>query len=228
MIRAAYVRGVPIVTIARALGMTHQRVDQIVAPIKIYVSERPRFKPGVARTFRVCRQCGQPCEDTSAAIHNGHSYCSRRCHGLAQRALNDADVEAAIDLRVLRRMSWTGIAAVAGVSFQCVQTRIWRYLHLRGELTANRVSEIWVLPYGAGDSGSSPNWNWLVNSTGIEPRETHDLALPKPPPPPQTPKPPPPPPSAAQRPLKAISVAEFRRRQALRAAAARAAQGGRQ
>ena len=175
MIRIAYARGVPAPTIARALGVTNQRVDQIVTPIKMYVTARPRFKPSTARRFRLCRQCGQPFEDQCTGTRGGRifggGFCSKRCHGLADRIFTDSDIEALIDLRVTGKASWTGLMAVLlpqVVPVQTIQTNIWRYLARRGELTHGNVAAIWTPPSpGAGNWG---RWNWLARNTGIDPQ----------------------------------------------------------
>jgi hypothetical protein len=87
MIREEYTRGVPITTIARSLSMTKQRVDQIVAPIKMPVEKRPRLTQPRARTLRVCRQCARSYEVSHQRRggHRGKIYCSRRCLGDAMR-----------------------------------------------------------------------------------------------------------------------------------------------
>jgi hypothetical protein len=164
-----------VATIARALDMTKQRVDQIVTPIKMYVREKPRLKPGMSKRFRVCRQCGFPYEGFQthgkARGHNGKFYCSNRCVGLAQRIFSDGDIEALIDLRVEERISWTGLVAVLlpdVVPIQTIQNNIWLYLARRGELTKLNAEKIWQPPLDG--KGRWGQWNWLINRTGAQPQ----------------------------------------------------------
>lgn len=168
VILAARRRGMSTPTIAAGLGISIQRVCQILdkhevaAPKLREKGYNTRYNTSTV-TFR-CRYCGK-----TALVHKQFRhrlYCSRRCDCLAKRCLSDDDIKKAIDLR-LARNTWPYISQLFNRAPQVIQKRIWIYLYSSGLLHRNLVQSIWLAT--ASGRGTEGRWNWLSNDTGFYP-----------------------------------------------------------
>jgi hypothetical protein len=169
MIVAARRRGITLRDIGARLGLTHERVRQIlVAHDTPAIARRSRGRPAT-RVAVVCAACGKASWRRRSEVAAGPMYCSRACVIAAR--LKVTDVQAVLALRA-EGLSWAAAARRLGASVQSVQIAVWHHLAATGQLTTDVVEPLWRT------RRQPPKWRWLEESTG------HLLtAVPAPPPP---------------------------------------------
>jgi len=141
VVTAAYRRGISITQIARATGLSHQRIDQKLA--KIPRNKAHVHKSSAVRTLTACVVCGAVIEDqvSYAAIRKG--YCSSKCWGFAKRCLSDVKIVWAIEQRICSGETWTSLQNALKHPMQVIQGRICQHLHERDLLYENVLALIW-------------------------------------------------------------------------------------
>ena len=119
MIVAARRRGITLRDIGTRLGLTHERVRQIlVAHDAPAVARRPRGRPAT-RVAVVCAACGKASwRRRSEVAAAGPMYCSRACVIAAR--LKVTDVQAVL---ALRAEGLSGLRPRAGSALQCSRSR---------------------------------------------------------------------------------------------------------
>jgi hypothetical protein len=157
MIVAARCRGITLRDIGTRLGLTHERVRQIlVAHDAPAVARRPRGRPAT-RVAVVCAACGKASWRRRSEVAAGPMYCSRACVIAAR--LKVTDVQAVLALRA-EGISWAAAARRLGASVQSVQIAVWHLLAATGQLTTDVVEPLWRT------RRQPPKWRWLEESTG--------------------------------------------------------------
>lgn len=166
-------RGIGISLIARAIGISHQAVDQFITKYEIHrefvsVPVTHRSKLGPSNRIAKCARCGEIMfQSLSDRITQ---FCSRKCNGINSRLLNKKEIVWAIDQRRLNTSTWTGIARILGTDVQLVQRSIWISLYEDGLLTHSNVASIWRPAVSL--MVKRGQWNWLIDSTGLHPTES--------------------------------------------------------
>jgi hypothetical protein len=169
VIIAAWRRGWHLGQIAFASGVSYQRINQrIKAYEKCHGSVARIERPSAPRTTTFpwrCAYCDALTWSPRMRIKSGEQhFCSTRCYSMHKRVLSDDDVESAIYLR-WEGNTWTHIAKLMGYPQQTIQSRIWKYLYLTGQLNRGVVESIWVKNHL--EQRITPAWNWLELNTGI-------------------------------------------------------------
>jgi hypothetical protein len=169
VIISAWRRGWSHNQIAFACGLSNQRINQLITRYEarhgpVPRAERPTSSQAVKFPWR-CAHCNAL--EWSARVRLKHwerHFCSWSCSSAFQRGITDQQVEGAIFLR-WQGSSWSHIAKVVGCPHQSIQTRIWKYLYVTGQLNRSVVESIWV--------GERPDhqcrvgWGWLERNTGL-------------------------------------------------------------
>lgn len=168
-------RGATLQEIGTSLGITRERVRQIIlkyeelqgCSIEVGKIERPKPRgPRVARIEWRCPNCDAAFLDTpsKAKTRKTQRLCGP-CARNAKRKVTDAVIEKAIAMR-LEGIRWNHIGDIFGTSTQSIQRGIWNYLARRDSLSYSRVDEIWnATTY----KNAQPAYNVWIKATGLEP-----------------------------------------------------------
>jgi len=156
---AATRRGLSSREIATGLGITRERVRQILAREGEPTIPRAQIlRPPAARTAVTCAACGKVNWRAARDFRTEYArhYCGRQCQGATQRRVTD--VQAVLALRA-EGASWAAIGRQFRASAQAAQRAVWRHLAESGQLTAVVVEPLWR-------TRQPPGWHWLEHSTG--------------------------------------------------------------
>jgi len=156
---AATRRGLSTREIATGLGITRERVRQILAREGEPAIPRGQIlRPPAPRTAVTCAACGKVSWRAARDFRAGYAryYCGPQCQGAAQRRVTD--VQAVLALRA-EGASWAAIGRQFHASAQAAQRAVWRHLAQSGQLTAAVVEPLWR-------TRQPPRWHWLEQSTG--------------------------------------------------------------
>jgi hypothetical protein len=156
MIVAASRRGIPQTVIAARIGITRQRVQQILARAgEPPVPHTQRARPTPTRVATVCVVCGTV--RWRPPSHASFRFCSSQCIQVSRRTA--IDVQAALALRA-EGLTWAAAGRRLGANERRVQGAVWRYLAESGQLTAAVVLPLWRSRHRV------PRWHWLERATG--------------------------------------------------------------
>ena len=154
VLKIAIARGITISQIAWVLGVSRQRVRQVVHPLR----KKRRLTTKPQRPL-ICAFCGSVLWLPSCQHHN-RVYCSRRCFGAASHILSETDILYCIELRQSGH-TWTLIAKIMKHSQQLCQAAIYRFLLERGQLNNHTLMSIWRHAGTGMGLSRAPSWAWL-------------------------------------------------------------------
>ena len=164
VLRAARSRGFSAVQIGRALGVSHQRINQRIGGSGKYPGRQK-----VPLHFVRCNFCGKPTRIKMDQFKRYEKhFCAAKCHGQDDRVVGDAEVRLAIDLR-LRGETWKEVVKQVDCSYPCIQLRIWVLLHEKGFLTSDIVHAIWTPSPSIGRETFGVKH--LINRSGVNPQD---------------------------------------------------------
>jgi hypothetical protein len=176
VIVAARKRGWSTTMIAKAAGISHQAVSQMLqkaekqsGPIITEprnISFRPRTSRNPSHPWK-CRNCGAVQWTTRAPKKTqAQIFCSSRCNNEYNTKVSPNDIAKAIQMRYSNQ-TWFGISKAIGLPVQTLQKAIWIHLFRTKMLTSDMAHRIWRPPPGLHRKHYS--WNHASEATGIVP-----------------------------------------------------------
>ena len=169
---AAFKRGIPTRQLARALGVSYQRIEQRLKRNRLTAGQPRACQNRGVHVPRICPVCGSV---TWVAPHEltEQRYCSLRCAGKARRSqIPEEVVRKALELRYAG-WTWDRIEQEVGWPWQNLIRRIWRLLGERGELAEANAE---ALLRDRRERQHQPRWEWLAKTTGLSPEPLADAA----------------------------------------------------
>jgi hypothetical protein len=170
VIVAARKRGWSTTMIAKAAGISHQAVSQILQKAEkqsvIRLKSR-KTKPHNPSHPWKCRNCGSVQWSTRKPTkRKGQIFCSVECMSDYTTKVRPTDVALAIQMR-FSNQTWEGIGKAIGAPFQTIQYAIWLYLFRNRMLTPDMAHRIWRPAHGL--HRKSYSWNHCIQNTGLVP-----------------------------------------------------------